>query len=65
MSKISMNVDSGCTSLQYDSTEVENWQDCLSFNRVQMQHHSSLYPCFLKYKYRYKIIKIRIQTSTT
>ena len=29
MSKIRMNVDSGYISLQFDSTEVENWQDCL------------------------------------
>ena len=37
MSKIRINVDSGYISLQFDSTEVENWQDCLRLNRVQMQ----------------------------
>ena len=45
MSKIRINVDSGYISLQFDSTEVENWQDCL---RLQPCANATKYSiCFL------------------
>ena len=39
MSKVSINVDSGYICLQFDSIEVENWQDCLRFESCANATH--------------------------